>query len=279
MNRKISFFALIATLFFLMLTIVLGFVIHYVGDTSEPIFWLLSTLFVGMFIALLTCLSNLSTSIKIHQQMLDTSTQDVEFTTCPDYWTKHIVFDKTSRKKTVMCYNHFKDDIFIDGDLQGENYSFDPNSSFANSNIQDLRALATYPENQTETFIQYYTDPGDPEYHKHKHFHTRIDKIVHSNLNIYDGSVEIPEHGHVYENVSSGHHSHSGLPNGNEIEHTSRSYTVTDSNFDNWINPYKIPNKNHYAIEINLNQLNAATNKCELASMFAWSDASVQCNK
>lgn len=281
MNRKITFLALFATVIFLMLTVVLGFVIHYVGDPSKPVFWLLCTLFIGMFLSLLTCITNLSVSIKISNKIIDAEEGDVSLTTCPDYWTKQIVKDNITNKSHVMCYNHFKDDIFINGQLsQTPPYTFDDNSIFNGSNISNMRELAKYPSN-VETFIQYITDPGDPDYEKHKHYHTRIDRIVHSNIVNANGHENVQPHSHTYVNVESGHHSHIGYSQGNEDNNMfrAREYVVTDSNFSHWINPYQVPNTDKMAIELNLDNLNSTTNICELATKFAWSEAYAKCKK
>ena len=103
MSKKISLISLFSTIFFLILTVVLGLIIHYLGDPNEPIFALFGTLFIGMFLCLLTCLSNLNTFIKIYDDNQITN-KDVYISTCPDYWTKRQVFNEKTKQKATMCH-------------------------------------------------------------------------------------------------------------------------------------------------------------------------------
>ena len=65
MNRILSLFAIFTTMFFFVLTTILGLLLYSIGNPNQPIFWLLATLFIGMFIGFLVCLTNIRTTVKI----------------------------------------------------------------------------------------------------------------------------------------------------------------------------------------------------------------------
>lgn len=284
MNRSISLISLLGTIVFLMLTTVLGFVIHSVGDPNKPIFWLFTTLFVGMFLSLMLCLSNLRTAIQIGKDKLESIEDEVNLTTCPDYWIKNVVYDDESKSKTILCYNMMNDGTFIDGEMLKDSagvYTFS-NTRFAGSNITDMRNLAISENSNVEAevvenFTQFY--PGDTDYQKYLHSHATIDKIVHGPIYVNTpaiGNVNL-EHEHIYENTGSGSHSHTLDFEGGIYQQ--KNYVETLSNLTNWISPYNNPEilGNKYAIEINLNVLNLQDNTCELAKMFTWSEAHNKC--
>lgn len=295
MSKKISLISLFSTIFFLIITVVLGLIIHYLGDPNEPIFALFGTLFIGMFLCLLTCLSNLNTLIKIYDDQQKT-TKDIYISTCPDYWTKRHVFDQKTRKQATMCHNISPTNELVYGSLDGENFKF------TTSNLTQMREKAEYPETQvsttqapvTETFItsedsfrlkNRSINHGDPDFEKYHHYHDDVVVNVGDSSIIaqYDDSVYNEtslRHPHVYSGPSE-YFSHSHRPGESDENLFGRNnqnfYSGSEDNFNNWINPYNANGLN--TIELNLKQMNSAENTCDLTRHFAWSEAEAKCAK
>lgn len=282
MNRVITFISLFATVVFLTLTFILGFLIHYIEDRENPLFWFMVTIFIGSFLSLLICLGNINSTVKLSKQkLLKKETDDINFTTCPDYWTKRLL--KSNGKTVTMCYNQFTDNngniVLIDGKITSnvDGYSF-INSNFK-SNLDDYRAKAIYSNIETFTSTNMYgeyTDSLDPNYQSNLHTHF-ISIVADSNNSNIDGNSNVPSHAHVY--YDQGRRSHSHSPSWNITTSVENTFTNVEgmSNFDHWISPVKsldIPGGNEYAIQINLNKLNEANNSCELAKMFNWGETS-----
>lgn len=302
MNRILSLFAIFTTMFFFVLTTILGLLLYSIGNPNQPIFWLLATLFIGMFIGFLVCLTNIRTTVKIGEMTaLKKNSNSTKLTTCPDYWTKQIVHNEKTNETVVMCYNLLNNDkekgIFIDGTLtkiqNGEevDYSFD-NTHFDGEEVHNLsyyRNLAKTPaqvsvaENIVENFneVSVYGEyrPGHPDYEKYKHSHNNIE--VHAGDSISSDNTSISPHTHIYNMYGPRYHSHgSSFDESDPYYQNQYKYTVTDKNFDNWINPRDIHianNETKTAIEINLNKLNMTANPCELAKLFNWSEATSKC--
>jgi len=298
MNRKLSLSSIFGTLFFLIMTLLLGLILYITADFSLPESWLFLALFIGMFIGLLISLGNINLSIKLNDHLIDKKKFDVQFQSCPDYWTKHTVVNDDTKEQVVMCYNHIEGtSSFVYGDMKTNSPEFDPR--FTTDTLNDMRQKAVYKVDpdapvkdceptvptppatdtqsaDTDVIETFQTYPRDhPDYNKYRHTHTNIDRIVHSNLANHDPNMVEP-HGHVYLNSDSGSHSH-GLNIGNvddplELE---ERYKETDSNFSNWINPYAMNDTR--AMEINLTKLNSTENKCDLVSPFAWVEAQTKC--
>ena len=285
MSKKISLISLFSTIFFLILTVVLGLIIHYLGDPNEPIFALFGTLFIGMFLCLLTCLSNLNTLIKIYDEQQKTYKDNIHISTCPDYWTKRHVFDQRTKKQATMCHNISPTKELVYGSLDGEQFQF------TSSNLTQMREKAEYPEETqapvTERFEQdQHTSiwQGDPDYQKYHHYHN--DVVVHvgdsSLIANYNESVyndESLKHPHVFSGPSE-YFSHSHRPGESDdvLFGINRNvYSGSDENYNNWINPYNTNGLN--TIELNLNELNRAENACDLTRHFAWTEAEAKCPK
>lgn len=279
MSKKISLISLFSTIFFLILTVVLGLIIHYLGDPNEPIFALFGTLFIGMFLCLLTCLSNLNTLIKLYDDQQRTN-KDVYISTCPDYWTKRHVINELTKQRATMCHNISPTNELVYGSLDGEQLQF------TTSNLTELRDTAEYPPT-IEPFIQTINTrikPGETDYEKYHHVHNDVVVNANGSLHTNDGS------GSVYASGTLNHpHTFSGIAHSFEHSHipgesddilsgiNNRYYSGSLSNFNNWINPYSTNGLN--TIEINLNKLNDATNTCDLTRHFAWTEAETKCPK
>ena len=304
MNRILSAFAIFTTMFFFVLTSMLGLLMYNIGDPSQPIFWLLVTLFMGMFIAFLVCLTNIRTTVKIGENsaLRKRSTDSTIITTCPDYWTKQIVHNEKTNETVIMCYNLFNNDkekgLLIDGgltkidtgdelDYSFDNKQFDSNQNHPLSFYRNLvkeRKFTLVAEPIVETFN---TDrnmhgeyvPGHPDYNKFMHYHNNIQYVVGDQIST--DNLSISPHSHIYNNIGPRVHSHGSEFDENDNFYKNKyKYMVTSSNFENWINPHDVYMSNNVtktAIEINLNRLNLAANPCELAKLFSWSEATSKC--
>jgi hypothetical protein len=303
MNRILSLFAIFITIFFFILTSILGLIIHSIGDSTKPIFWLLVTLFMGMFIAFLVCLTNIRTTVKIGENnAMKRSEDSTSLTTCPDYWTKQIVHNEKTNETVVMCYNLFNNDkengVLIDGgltkidtgdelDYSFDNKQFDSNQNHPLSFYRNLvkeRKINLVAEPIVETFnsdtnIYGEYKRGHPEYNKFMHYHNNIQVVVGDEIST--DNLSISPHSHIYNDIGPRVHSHgAGFDENDNFYKNQYKYTITNSNFDNWINPRDIHmsnNETKTAIEINLNKLNMTMNPCELAKLFSWSEATSKC--
>jgi len=290
MNRVITFASLIATVVFLTLTFVLGFVIYSSIDRVSPMFWFIATVFIGSFISLLICLGNINSTVKLAQhKIMKKHKNDINFTTCPDYWTKRLV--SNDGKTYTMCYNQFMDQngmaVFIDGTMSSNNDGFyfnNPNltnplddATKAASNLNVYRNMADY--SNIETFVATnmygeYTDSSHPAYMANLHTHD-LAIVADSNNPAIDGNNNVAQHTHIYYNQGRRSHSHSLGWNENDNDRTTMFEHIEGmSNFNYWINPVssRYLGPNEYATEINLTKLNEANNSCELAKMFNWSE-------
>ncbi|QOI90207.1 hypothetical protein QKU58_gp124 [Pyramimonas orientalis virus] len=327
MNRVITLVSIFATMFFFVLTAILGLLAHNIADPKQPIFWLITTLFIGMFIAFLVCLTNIRESVKVSEQKLQKkTTTETNLTTCPDYWTKQVVRNELTKEDVVMCYNLVNNDknknVFIDGTLskiEGGlpedpiDYSFDGINfnihHFANgvgSNLSYYRSMAKFKETpdyivstmgpgseNVEGFVDYdekdsnptalhrsgYIEPGHPDYQTYEHTHNTVINHLGEDISARNPD-DIKNHSH-YIQVGPRFHSHypDHVDDGGHSQ-SQQYYSVTNSNFDHWINPRDIAYNDgtkKTAIEINLNKLNLTTNTCELAKLFNWSEAKTKC--
>lgn len=302
MNKVITFVSIFTTIFFLMLTIAFGMIIHFMGDPNQPIFWLFTTLFIGMFLSFIISLGNISSMVKINKlKTLKKKTNDHSFTTCPNYWLKHIVTKPNSEDRVVMCYNILpdKDDVtnkekltFIDGSFDGITTGGELNNvhlkitgnlmhPVLTSNLTYLRNMASFSniEAFSELGNQYdYTDGEN--YNKNFHYHNNVHITVGPEIS---GNSNMEDHTHAtYSNVGRRGHSHT--INWDDMNSQKdvyfETYNPAFSNFDHWINPREISisdGNSKFAIELNLEKLNLANNSCELAKLFNWNEYNSKC--
>lgn len=311
-NRVITLVSLFTTVFFIMLTCALGYILYVVGDPNEDIFWLLTPLFIGMFLATLVCIGNINKTVKISKSKLDKILiNDTTMTTCPNYWMKQIVYDPATKTRNTMCYNIIPNSDpnkikFIDGPLikidssqevEGipqdmEDFKF--TTSRLNSNLSVYRNMAS--SNVIEGFMegQYYSNDND-NYLANYHYHDNITITAGENVTPLNSENSIENHTHEYVNIGRRGHSHSsgwefgveGAKNGTSFN-LFGPYEPSHSNLDHWISARKVlgltttdpesnEQKDAYAIEINLDKLNAAANSCELAKLFNWSEQKINC--
>jgi hypothetical protein len=281
MNRKISIKSIVATIIFLSISVILGMSIHFHGWKADtPIFWFLAVLLIGNLICVLVCLSNIDKRINLYTKVTDEEdSENINLTTCPNYWTKHIVFDEF-KKPVTMCFN-MMNDKFIDHPLTqvDSSYSFSPNSMYSGSNISDLRAMRKLPYDDIEGFStgDLQNEQGLNNEDEYKYRHSHYTKLV---AEPSEGTDYIGPHEHDYDTGRRWHSHHvnfndNNLPGGSD----KFEYKVTDANFLNWINPFvhdKVT-RGRAALEINLNQLNSSTNVCQLVKKIPWSEANAKC--
>jgi hypothetical protein len=294
MSRKLSLRSLFGTLLFVFITVIIV-IILYISKTkpNQPLFWFLGVLFIGMFLCVMTCISNINSTIKIQDKHIQEKDLNIMFHTCPEYWTKRIVQDNNNQNVT-MCHNNIGTNKFINGSFTSNVDNGFVNNQLSTSNLSDLRNLWT--SNIEEGYTEYHnpgTNDGSlsvEEYNKkvsnytsnlHEHNNlyliTEGDGVNQKNNNGYD-----IKHRHRYPQ-GRGFHSHdeSGMDgemgNGTFSQY-GESYKPTNSNFDYWLNPYLVDEKNSkYSMEINLNKLNESKNKCTLAKRFPWVEANAKC--
>ena len=304
MNKVITFVSIFTVIFFLMSTVVLGLIIHFMGDPKQPIFWLFTTLFIGMFLSFIISVGNISSMVKINKLKIDKKfNKDHSFTTCPNYWLKHIVKRPHSDDRVVMCYNILPDKedfknrdklTFIDGyftdtndfrdtyNLNGVKLIIDDSTDHPHigSNLVQLRNMASYSniEAFSELGNQYDYSDGE-DYNKNFHYHNNVHITVGPEIS---GNSNMSDHPHnTYSNVGRRGHSHSiGWDMNSQRDVYFETYDPAFSNFDYWINPREIKlsdGSSKYAIELNLEKLNLANNSCELAKLFNWNEYTSKC--
>lgn len=315
-NRFISPFSMFLTIALFILTVFLGFFIFYI-NFSTPFAWFVITLFIGSFISFMKCLNNLNklknlstqeyTSEEIRSGKIKTISS--QLTTCPDYWTKNVVIDPSTNVPVTLCYNEYIDENGKSSYLGGTLEMISPSSSaappgadpidaddesgdnmdatfvFSNDSIfetgttlQQARDMFTDETHAVEEFTQYRR--SDPEYQDHLHTHESVVRHIDGVVDVRgnEGRVD-PAHTHT-RYYGRGYHSHNMGPGADAYGsgEDQERYREEFNNFTNWISPYKT-NSGKYAIEINLNKLNKATNTCELAKKFIWSDVFNNCSK
>lgn len=110
--------SIVATLVFLMILIVLGLILQKYPNPSDPIFSFLATLFIGCFLALIVCLSNIGEIVENNKISSETTTANsIKFSSCPEYWKKV----RDDNNIGTKCTNNFKSN-FLNSDL-GQNIS------------------------------------------------------------------------------------------------------------------------------------------------------------
>lgn len=143
----LSLKSIVATLVFLMILIVLGLILQKYPSSSDPVFGLLATLFIGCFLALIVCLSNMGELVEKHKKMNETSTANrIILSSCPEYWKKI----RDNNNIGLKCTNDFNS-VSVYGKLtkNGEDYNFDP--KFNNSSLTEIQNEAVYDTNPLTT--------------------------------------------------------------------------------------------------------------------------------
>lgn len=299
-NRFISNFSLFATILLFILTVSLGLAFYFMNK-SNPVIWLIGTLFIGVFLTFLTSMSNLNKLLLRGMQTKSKKwtvnmNKDVEFTSSPDYWTKNVAYDAERNETTIMCYNKLPsssndDPVLLGGELikQGsaengdEIYIFSDDSMFPGKTLDEVRDMAEIP-NKID-YIENFKSPllrrSDPDFAKYYHRHNDVQHILSGKIQTTDlskGNVD-NEHTHSYFFRPVGHSHYSDISGNTDLnESIYNKYEETYFNLTNWISPYELPD-GRFAIEINLNMLNKASNKCKLAKNFIWSNADYLCIK
>lgn len=295
-NRFISNISLFATIFFFILTVSLGLAFYYM-DKSSPVIWLIGTLFIGMFIAFLTGMSNMNKLLVAGMKNNSNNfyvnmNENIKLTSCPDYWTKNVAYNYDSNTTTTLCYNELPNSLdaeLLGGELikqtntEGDvSYVFSDNSVFAGKTLDEVRDLAKFPKKiNFENFVSKNVfRRGDQEYQKYFHTHNDVQHIMSGKISttpLSKGNIDT-SHSHNYYFRPTGHSHTSSLSSSENVMEAvaQRQYLETHENLTNWISPYELPD-GRYAIEINMNILNKAENACELAKYFIWSNANYYC--
>lgn len=299
-NRFISNFSLFATILIFIFNVSLGLAFYFMNK-SNPVIWLIGTLFIGVSLTFLVSMSNLNKLLlrgiqTQNKKWTVNMNRSVEFTSSPDYWTKNVAYDSERNETTLMCYNKLPsspDDnpILLGGELikegSGEDgddvYVFSDDSMFPGKTLQEVRDMAEIP-NKID-YIEGFTSPllrrSDPDFDKHYHRHSDVQHILSGKIQTTEtsrGNVDA-DHTHSYFFRPTGHSHYSDITGNADLNETVfNKYEETYFNLTNWISPYELPD-GRYAIEINLNMLNKASNKCKLAKNFIWSNADYLCIK
>ena len=278
MSRKLSLRSLFGTLAFIMLTAMSAIIIYMTKLTpNQPVFWGIGVFFIGMFLCMITCLSNINYSIKIKNKYLRNKDIDVMINTCPEYWIKRVVKDRENNENITMCYNKDPNkNLYYNGTLKNVNDQL-INENLNTSNLENLRNLALY--SNVEEFVEYYPNDSN-NYAANLHQHHNLYLITRegtSNVESMGGNSYSNAHTH-YIQMGVGYHSHDQGGLAGEITGTYgqvnlNEYVPTHSNFDYWINP----SPSDEGMEINLKKLNEAKNTCELGKMFAWVEPHAKC--
>ena len=109
MNRKVTLTSVVATMIFLMILVILGIILQSYPDPSDPLFSLLATLFIGCFLAIISCMSNISTLVRLSNNDLEENKiESIVLSSCPEYWRKEHTTGETGAT-TTMCVNEFTD--------------------------------------------------------------------------------------------------------------------------------------------------------------------------
>lgn len=147
----LSLRSIVATLLFLMILIILGLILQKYPTPSDPLFGFLATLFIGCFLSLIVCLSNIGKLVENDKlKTSSTTANQIKFSSCPEYWLK-IRDDNNSGK--VKCTNSFKtNSVYGNLTKSGEVYQFDP--KFSNTTLTDMQDEAVYEtENPSSTVL------------------------------------------------------------------------------------------------------------------------------
>lgn len=294
-NKFISNFSLFATVLIFIMTVSMGLAFYFI-DKSNPVAWLIGTLFIGLGVAFFKSLSNMNTLLilgmnKESEKLYNTMNKDVVITSSPDYWTKNVAYNSEKNESIILCYNKLpnspKDNaLLIGGQLikSGEyDYVFSDDSMFPGKTLKEVREMAELPYKSDPNMIENFTmlNPSDPDYKKFYHRHEDVVYTMSGKVSTTDdsaGNVDT-NHQHTFYSRPQGH-SHPSTVYGNmPIENPIfNKYEETFENLTNWISPYLLPD-GRYAIEINITVLNKMRNKCELAKNFIWSNANLLCIK
>ena len=296
-NRFISNISLFATIFFFIFTVSLGLVFYYMNKSS-PVIWLIGTLFIGMFLAFLTGISNLNKLLVYGMKSKSDNfythlNKNTTLTSCPDYWTRNVAYNYDSNSTTTLCYNKLPNSIdeeLLGGELikqtdsEGNvSFVFSENSYFPGKTLDEVRDLAKFPKKVNfENFVASRKNTfrrGDPEYQKYYHKHSDVQHIMSGKISTSPFSKNNVDssHTHNYYFRPTGHSHTSAVSGADDImEYSQRQYEETYENLSNWISPYELPD-GRYAVEINMDILNKAENACELSKYFIWSNANYLC--
>lgn len=306
MARAIPIRGAMGTLFYVILFILSFLVLYFFGDTKSPMFYFLGGLTLWLLLAIVTCFDNLGKYNKLVEKSEAMRNTDVTFTRCPDYWRKRVVTNPMDSSKVYMCSNEYAPGKFVSGSLVGEGTG---RNEYMNFTVDEMRAKAKYDENDdsspavpppttsppaspppaTETFVAgpgkkatregFRNLPRDhPDYDKYAHTHTNIDMHVHRDVRAVGDNKYATPHTHMFRRASVGTHSHYGTEGSfweGETE-DANMYDAKYNNFNHWLNPLDTEGTAK-AMEINLNKLNTAENKCELANTFPWTQAYTAC--
>lgn len=271
---------------------------------------------IGLVLTLIRFFNNISEKSKIvaHMRQLKEDGNDeekIQFTTCPEYWTK------VTHKDNTYCHNKFSDiedkQVVIGSELTNElntgiiedveasnvGFKFDmktegDNKSLHNpqkTHIPTLRSNAMYPKATNNIVIENFLEGPLPTVDDTLHKHTWTYYAHKDNITWDDNANLEKQHAdHKYDdddhliNVSYWHKhgedsalfDKDGKPIKSDKSKQQTYIPQMYSNDSNWISPYADSDGKMYA-EINLNELNKTENKCDLVKNLAWVEANNKC--
>ena len=300
--------ALFGTFILLAVFVVLFIVMIGTFQLQEPKFFLIPVVFsVGL--ALLRSIRIINEIIKEKEEDLVERNMQVFLNTCPEYWIKDTVnlinSDTNDVSRVNICKNYSKDQ---DGKIQFVGGS---GEKFANNFKGDHTFTANTPKGKVDEVInklngEFRSPPEgfqQPEY-LHSNNPNRItrgnpndiedDRMVTyldtaqtaENLNSTNKLNTLPSGAHVHYKGNAIMHNNSGDIHEDVSGygwHVHDTYRLSGENVregnsysSNWINTAPESTGSH-GVEINLDRLNEADNKCQLAKHFYWTEARNKC--
>ena len=299
---------LFGTFILLAVFVVLFIVMIGTFELQEPKFFLIPVVFsVGL--ALLRSIRIINEIIKGKEDDLVERNMQVFLNTCPEYWIKDTVnlidSDTNDVSRVNICKNYSKDQDgkiqFVGGSGEKFAHNFKGTHTLAATTAEGkmdeviTNLNAEFPP-QTEGFQQpeylHSSNPdritrGNPNDLEDDRMVTYLDTAQTSeNLSNADNLNTLPSGSHVHYKGNAIMHDNSGdihedvLGYGWHVHDTHRlsgeNVRTGDSYSSNWINRAPESTGSH-GVEINLDRLNEADNKCQLAKHFYWTEARNKC--
>lgn len=303
--------ALFGTFIMLAVFVVLFIVMIGTFELQEPKFFLIPVVF-SVGIALLRSIKIINEIIKDKEDDLVERNMQVFLDTCPEYWIKDTVHLKNTDTNDVSIVNICKNySTNQDGKIQfvgGSGDKFVNNFKKEDTSFEDNDTTKTKMEKVINNLNAEFRSPTEGFQEQPEYLHSNSDdKITKGNPNDMndDRMVTYLETDNTDENLQktdalntlgAGSHVHY---KGNVIMHSNtgsmhadvagygwhvhdtpilsgENVRDGDSYASNWINAAP-ESTGHHGVEINLNRLNEAENKCELSKHFFWTEARNKC--
>ena len=299
---------LFGTFILLAVFVVLFIVMIGTFELQEPKFFLIPVVF-SVGVALLRSIRIINEIIKGKEDDLVERNMQVFLNTCPEYWIKDTVnlvdSDTNDVSRVNICKNYSKDQdgkiqfVGGSGDQFANNFKgthdLDPATPKLDQVITNLNGefqKDSPPEGFQQPEYLHSSDPnritrGNPNDLEDDRMVTYLDtEQTSENLSNTDKLNTLPSGAHVHYKGNAIMHDNSGDIHedvsgyGWHVHDTHRlsgeNVRTGDSYSSNWINRAPESTGSH-GVEINLDRLNEADNKCELAKHFYWTEARNKC--